>query len=286
MRLPNLHDAAWMSWRTSKYVSVRTHGPEFKRVSLHVQAVFFFLFFLIPTRNVFNRTPKYLTCTNLRHPETKCQNLFPLFPLHPAPTTASCSLQATIMSNEYINSGLPSDVFDLCIMRTVSAATPPSFHVVTWPLQTAFTMPLYFWKSQKSFVVFAVGSGRSPAVLLANLSRALLFWPQTQKGVCRRGRKRERAENERRGGKARGHGARAEGGKSVNTYGGERKRAKDKQMPEEMCLSESHTGGRGGGAGVWLRRQTTSFRKHERHRHSQTWRSGENEFSQRWQQEI
>lgn len=87
--------------------------------------------------------------------------------------------------------------------------------------------------------------------------------------------KREWAENEKRGEKVRGHGARAGGRRSVNTNGGEGRRAQDKQMPEEMCLSESHTGGRGGR--MWLERQITSFTKHELHRQSQTWRSSENE---------
>lgn len=82
-----------------------------------------------------------------------------------------------------------------------------------------------------------------------------------------------------------GHRAGTGGGKSVNTNGGERRRVKDKQMPEEMCLSESHTGERG--VRMWLGRQTTSFRKHDDTDTAKHERAVKiNSDCQRWQQEI
>lgn len=163
-----------------------------------------------------------------------------------------CSLGATIKSNEYINSRLPSDVFDLCIMRTVSAAGPRFLSSCHLSLAECLHHAAVLFRIPKRVLFFLSPSAAAalPLFCLQIFLARRSSDPQMQgasAGVALAGSgKRERAENERRGEKARGHGARAVGRRSVNTDGGDGRRAQDKQMPEEMCLSESHTGGRGG----------------------------------------
>lgn len=199
-----------------------------------------------------------------------------------SPAAASRSLQATIKRNEYINSRLPSDVFDLCIMRTVSAAARPflsSRHLA--PADCLLPRRCTFGIPKRVFFCFFF-----PAVtLLLFCLEIFLAWRSSDSkrkgGFCRLLLAAAKEKEQRKWGKRRESEAARSEGRSTEERGQEWRRKETKATKEtkkcrRKCVYRKVTPVKG--REDVLERQITSFTKQEQHKHSQTWRSVKNEF--------